>query len=49
MDNRLEREEVERILNNLHSDIQSLRENGETDLRTVLHYVDAALSEINNL
>jgi hypothetical protein len=38
--------EVLEILDELESDVQSMRENGETDLRSVLHLIDVAIRQV---
>jgi hypothetical protein len=37
------------VLDALENEIQAMRESGETDLRTVLHYVDNAKRLVNAL
>lgn len=34
------------VLDNLHDEVQGMRENGETDLRSVLHRIDSAKKEV---
>jgi hypothetical protein len=37
------------IIDDLESDVQEMRENGETDLRSVLHMIDVAYRKIKAL
>lgn len=37
------------ILFNLYEDVQSMREEGETDIRSVLHFINDAIKEVNEL
>jgi hypothetical protein len=37
------------ILNELEADVQALREEGETDLRTVLHLIDVTIRQVRAL
>jgi hypothetical protein len=37
------------ILDELEDDVQSMREEGETDLRTVLHYISTAKYNVRAL
>jgi hypothetical protein len=37
------------IIDDLESDVQEMRENGETDLRSVLHMIDVATRKIKAL
>jgi hypothetical protein len=39
-------ERVLEIMEELYDDVQTMRENGETDLRSVLHFIDRATTEI---
>lgn len=43
------KEKALEIINELRDDIQSMREEGDTDLRTVLHRIGTAYNEIKKL
>jgi hypothetical protein len=45
----IDKQEVLDILYELEEQVAWMREQGETDLRTVLHYISKAYSEINKL
>lgn len=45
----MDKDSVIEILDELYNDIQSMRENGETDIRSVLHRLDFAISKIDKL
>lgn len=45
----MDKEQVIDILDELYDQVQDLRESGESDLRTVLHFIDNAASKINKL
>ena len=44
--NIIDKDYVLHVLTQLYEDVQSMRESGETDLRTVLHYIDNAEAKI---
>ena len=44
----MDKHEVLDILVELVNDIQDMRENGETDLRTVIYKIDSVIGEIIN-
>ena len=41
--------DVLEILDELEADVQAMREEGETDLRTVLHYISSAKYNVRAL
>jgi len=43
------KEEITEIINELQLSIQSMREHGEDDLRTVLHLIDSAENKIERV
>lgn len=44
----MDKEKVLELISELEGDVQSMREDGETDLRTVLRYIRYAYDRINN-
>lgn len=45
-DNTITKEEVLKILDDLREGVNYMRENGESDLRTVLFYIDEAKEKV---
>lgn len=44
--NKIDKDYVLHVLTQLYEDVQGMRENGATDLRTVLMYIDNAEAKI---
>lgn len=44
--NKIDKDYVLHVLAQLYEDVQGMREEGETDLRTVLHYIDNVEAKI---
>lgn len=45
----INKDEVIELLDELESDVQEMREDGETDLRTVLHLIDSTIRKTRAL
>jgi hypothetical protein len=45
----MKKEDVLDILDELEADVQAMREEGETDLRTVLHFISSAKYSVRAL
>ncbi|NRG30728.1 hypothetical protein [Niallia circulans] len=45
----MKKADILEILDELEADIQEMREEGETDLRTVLHYISSAKYNVRAL
>ena len=45
----VDKNEVLDVINDLEESVQNMRENGETDLRSVLFKIDMAYSKINSM